>query len=228
MEEKTRVSLISLLNNLMTRPAAQIFIDPVIPGEDCPPDYFDLIHNPICIRQIIEKLENRRYSNLTEFLREVELCWANAERYFGPSHLIGLLASEMRARFKKMHRAMSVCHVPGFCAEAYRLRARIGRLLSISPFAERLPSDPIDPSKNIAKQLPTETDLQNLVAAGDLLVGADEHRTLRRIIGEHQPELIGGNGKLVIVTTRLHPVTFKAARTFLRAALKAQGLEYPS
>jgi hypothetical protein len=212
----------------MTRPAAQIFIDPVVSGEDCPPDYFELIHNPICLSKILEKLENRRYSNLTEFLKEIELCWANAERYYGPTHVIGLLASEMRARFKKMHRAMSVNHVPGFCAEAYRLRARIGRLLSNSPFAERLPSDPIDPSKNIAKQLPSESDLQNLVAAGDLLISNADHQALKKIIEKHQPELISDKGKLLIVTTRLHPVTFKAARTFLRAALKAQGLEYPS
>jgi hypothetical protein len=55
-----------------------------------------------------------------------------------------------------------------------------------------------------------------------------DHEMLKSIISEHQPELISGDRKRVIFTTSLRPATFRAVKSFLRSALKNQGLDYPS
>jgi hypothetical protein len=165
MNEHTQESLARILQDFMARPTAQIFIDPVVPGEDCPADYFEIIRKPVCLSEILSKLQSGQYANPNDFLKEIELCWSNAERYYGENDLVTLLAREGRLRFKKMYRSISVGQVPGFCAEAYRLRSRIGKLLSVSPFSDHGPLDGIDPSKNIVKQLPSDTELRNLITA---------------------------------------------------------------
>jgi hypothetical protein len=226
MEAKLRNELINLLETLMTRPAAQIFIYPVVPGEDCPPDYLDVIRNPTSLNDILTKLEQNEYPTLDKCLQEIELCWANTECYNGASHPIAHLAGEMRQQFQKLFRPISVRTIAGFCAEVYRIRTRIGRLLASNPVDGQ--SGGAKLSKVTVKQFPTEVEMQTFITACELLTDARDHETIRQIVEQHQPDLVAGRKKVTIVMTSLRPETFRAVKVFVRTALKKQGLEYPS
>ena len=69
--------------------------------------------------------------------------------------------------------------------------------------------------------------MQNLITACEMLTDKEDHKKLKDVIAEHQPDLILPGRKSIILTTQLYPNTFKAVKTFLKEALKKQDLEYP-
>jgi len=52
------------------------------------PDYYDIIHSPMCIQMIREKLRDNKYSTREEFLEDFELIYDNAKLYNGVESII--------------------------------------------------------------------------------------------------------------------------------------------
>jgi hypothetical protein len=189
-------------------------------------DYREIVPDPISLKEITSKLKRNKYPSLRDFREEIERCWSNAERYNGANHPIGHLAALMRLEFAKLFREVEVKTVSGFCAEVYRLRTRIGRLIARNP---RFPQPEIETSDHGAfsvKKLPSAVDLQRLAMATDLLTDPQDHEDLRLVLQAHQPELVTGKS-VVVVASSLRPDTFRAVRTSVKSALLRQGLEYP-
>lgn len=229
MDLKTRNEIIEIINELLKHPAARIFGQKIIPGNDFPPEYFEIIKTPMDLDTIKTKVENQQYQNLKECTDDFELVWNNAEKYYGKKSPVFALANEVHKLFRKFYRPIYIRTVHGFCDEAYKYRTKIENQIFNSPFhgnsseAQNLSAD----KKNLIKQLSTEEEMQNLITACEMLTDKEDHKKLKEILTEYQPELILPGRKSIILTTQLYPNTFKATKVFLKDALKKQGLEYP-
>jgi hypothetical protein len=174
-----------------------------------------VIRNATSLNDTLTKLEQNKYATLNKCLNEIEFCWVNAERYNGVPHPI---AVEMRQQFKKLLRPISVRTTTGFCAEVYRIQTCIGRLLARNPVDAH--SGGTTPSRVAAKHFSTNLEMQMFITACEMLTDTRDHDTIKQIVARRK--------KLMIMMTSLRPDTFKAVKAFVRAALKKQGLEYPS
>ena len=74
-----------ILNRMKRLPEALSFLEPVDPHDNDAPDYFDVIKKPMDFRKIEDNLRLNKYKSIDNFANDVELCFANAQKY-NPSH----------------------------------------------------------------------------------------------------------------------------------------------
>jgi hypothetical protein len=225
MDRAKREAMLAVVRALIKRPASRVFVDPVVPGDDCPSDYLDVISDPTSLREIATKLEKGEYASLSDCRKEIERCWTNAERYNGVDHPVGQMAASLRARFEKLYRVISVTTVPGFCKEVSRLKSRLGDLINRNPWGTTGEAVP-EVERISVGDLPSAAELQGLVIASDLITDRKVHEEIRATIESHQPELL--NGESMVVTTGLRPATFRALRACVAMELARHGLEFPA
>ena len=72
------------------------------------PDYYDIIHNPMCIQMIREKLRDNKYSTREEFLEDFELIYENARLYNGVESIITRCAYILYTSNKNLRNADAV------------------------------------------------------------------------------------------------------------------------
>ena len=223
MNPREREKLIDVLSLLMDHPCSQIFIEPVEPGLDCPHDYFELIPEPSSLREVMNSLENQTCLSKEIFLKKVELCWSNAETYYGKHHPIGIVAAEARRRFHKIVAKYTIDTPEAFCREIQRLQRNVGMLLGKISGRERNVKQ-----LNGLNDLLTLHELENLMIGCDMLTKSKDHKRVREIIAEHQPEILTDAPTQTIMATTLKRSTYKELKSFISGALQAQGLKYPS
>lgn len=68
-----------IIDNMLNNSASWPFKEPV--GIDLAPDYYEIIKNPIDLKTMREKVRRGEYSDVSEFLRDVELLFSNARTY---------------------------------------------------------------------------------------------------------------------------------------------------
>lgn len=76
-----------------------IFKKPVDPKENCAPDYFDVIQNPMDLGLIRRRLESGFYQNLYSFESDVHLVFDNCILYNGEDSDLGGIAINLKNRF---------------------------------------------------------------------------------------------------------------------------------
>lgn len=96
---------LELVKKLMSWPICRPFLDPVDPERDNATNYYEIIKNPMTLREVEKKLLNKRYRDISDFRRDVNLIWSNAITYNGDSNIFGHFAMEGKIWFnKKMNR----------------------------------------------------------------------------------------------------------------------------
>ncbi|OHT09652.1 Bromodomain containing protein [Tritrichomonas foetus] len=230
MDEQSKRKMINILTKLLQHPTSRIFGSKILPGEDFPPEYFEIVKKPIDISTVIENIEANNYRSLKECVDDVELVWNNAEKFYGKKSQIWLLANEVKNIFKKLYRPLYVRTIHGYCDESYRLRTKIEKLILTSPYISSNGEIPnlTDDKRGLIKQLAPEEEMQSLITACEMLTDKEDHQEIKAIIEARQPELIHPGKKTVIMTTQLNPATFREIKNYVKNALKKQGLEYPS
>lgn len=213
MNEKEREKLEKVLDMLMEHPCVQIFIDPVEPGIDCPEDYFQLISHPTSLLEVLNGLKQGTVGTLELFMKEVEFCWSNAELYHGKLHPIGIVAAEGRRIFHKLMIKYGPKTPETFCRSVQKFQERMGILVDAMTLKGR------KTEFNDINDLLTEKELLEFQASCELLTNPKDHMHIKKIIAEHQPDLIREKGNQTIVLTRLKKSTFKALKAYIKEAL---------
>lgn len=78
------------------------FVYPVDPKRDGCPDYFDIIQNPICFRDIRRKVNGFAYGDsFDSFQSDVELCFSNAMLYNPPENEVYKAAFRSNELFRE-------------------------------------------------------------------------------------------------------------------------------
>jgi hypothetical protein len=83
-----------------------IFKKPVDPVENCAPDYFEVIQQPMDLGSIKRKLEDGSYNDLFSFENDVNLVFDNCILYNGEDSDLGEMASDLKNQFSVDFQAM--------------------------------------------------------------------------------------------------------------------------
>lgn len=65
------------------------------------PDYYDVIKEPMYLSEVLRKLKNNLYSELSQYVHDMNLIWSNAIIYNGENSYFGILAQCCEYKFKK-------------------------------------------------------------------------------------------------------------------------------
>lgn len=89
------------LISIMKHKFAYVFNEPVDPGKLALPDYFSIIKTPMDFGLIKRKLEGLAYSNLDDFVVDMNLVFSNAKNYNGPGTDVWSMADTLEKMFEK-------------------------------------------------------------------------------------------------------------------------------
>lgn len=82
------------------------FHEPVDPAKYGIDDYFDIITEPMDFGTIKRKLTHNVYSEINEFIRDMNLVFSNCIKYNGTENLISKYAIEIRNLFEENMKQM--------------------------------------------------------------------------------------------------------------------------
>lgn len=66
------------------------------------PDYYSIIHNPMDLGTIQDRLETRQYTSPQQFFEDMKLVWENCHLYNGPHQELGKLGEKTFATFQRL------------------------------------------------------------------------------------------------------------------------------
>ena len=92
---------LKLVEELMTWKICAPFIEMVDPNRDGAPDYFDIVKSPMALREVKNRILSKKYKDVSEFKRDMDLIWENARKYNGEDHLYAQFAMEASLWFER-------------------------------------------------------------------------------------------------------------------------------
>lgn len=92
---------LKLIEKIYTKNISVPFQKPVDPVRDNVIDYYDIIKEPICLDEVKKKLEDGKYTSLTEWEKDVMLIWTNAITFNSRQSIIYLMAVDLQRWFLK-------------------------------------------------------------------------------------------------------------------------------
>lgn len=229
MNELIRTTAVSIMDRIMKHPIANDYIEPILPGDGTESEYFEKIKNPQDLSSIRQRLIDGRYQTLQNWLDDVETVWKNAELYHGPQSHYASISQQCRKIFDKEKRALDVLSMGTWCGEVYRLRSRVYDLMGQPPTRVKQYASSLGSSHTMKQNMPllTEREVQNFIAASEMLQMEEDHAEMIRIIDEMQPEIDPGKEELWLDVTKLSLPTIYALREYMRNSLEKRGQKYP-
>ena len=92
---------LKLIDKLMKWKICEQFIEMVDPVRDQAPNYLKVVTTPMSLQEVKNRLLGKRYRDVSEFTRDVNLIWENAKNYNGVGHIYTNCAMEASIWFKK-------------------------------------------------------------------------------------------------------------------------------
>ena len=77
------------------------FIEMVDPVSDGVHDYYDIIKNPMSLNEVRKRIVSKKYKDISEFQKDINLIWSNARKYNGDDNVITNMAMEAACWFDK-------------------------------------------------------------------------------------------------------------------------------
>lgn len=136
---------LKILDELISHPISNVFIDPVDPVLDEVPDYLDVIQEPSDLTTVREKLIGDQFPSLQEFKRQVNLIWENAIQYNGKSSYPGFIADQLSKIFSKRFTELEEPRPEQWMNEFLKQRSIICKLFHNQPKGIALSIPPNSP-----------------------------------------------------------------------------------
>ncbi|KAK8834050.1 hypothetical protein M9Y10_043819 [Tritrichomonas musculus] len=77
------------------------FVEMVDPVNDGVQDYYDIIKNPMSLNEVRKRIVSKKYKDISEFQKDINLIWSNARKYNGDDNVITNMAMEASCWFDK-------------------------------------------------------------------------------------------------------------------------------
>lgn len=205
-------------------------------------DYYAVISRPICLNDIKERVEMKKYSSWTEFERDIKLIWTNIKQISEPTDPLLIMAEELQRLYGKystlyttssltkwtrqfsqmsLKVQMKLQKMPDFCAVMTILRA---------PCLLGIPMVPIE-STNVSKDLLVrplaEIEMLNFMEAIRNLTSTKDAKELVKIIYEEENSINIHHAHLDINLSVLQPYTIRRLISYTKSRMKEMGLAYP-
>lgn len=102
MEKSEITWCVKILENLIDRPCAKPFVNPIDDKEEGCETYYKRIKSPIFLSTIQEKILTNEYSSLDDIKHDISIIVKNTERFFSKSSFQSAMAREMEKQFNHL------------------------------------------------------------------------------------------------------------------------------
>lgn len=226
MEETQQRMCLDIMERLMKRPCAALFIDPVDEHEDGMSSYYMKIRTPMDLGQIQAKLLTNEYLDIDEWKDDIKLIWTNAERFHGKDSFVASLANEFKAQFFKMLDEEPNENTLKNWINSLKLQNR--------KLEQILTNAPID----VANNRPTVIELpaipkmdtkaiQRLVDTSAQLTSKDDAREMVKIVLKHESGVQLLSKDVQMDVDALKPITMYSLERYIRDRFAERGKVFP-
>jgi hypothetical protein len=211
-------------------------------AENAPKNYFSVVSHPKDLSTVKGRLASLAYTQIYEFLSDMETIWTNCETFYGDPvnspdvspqdrRLFKLAAAEGRRLFAKERTIFERPTVAAWCEKVYNLRTAVTDLMTQPPGKVKQFAANIGTARTMKQAQPpvTERELRNFIIAGQLITSDEDHREMIKILtsaqGNAEPETTGHEWHVNVTT--LAPATLQALKEYMKKALEKSGQKYP-
>ena len=215
--QPTRDACIEIMTNVMKKPCAIPFLEPVRP-EDAP-EYRTVVKKPIDLGTIKKKLMDDEYPSVAAWGREMGLIWANAEKFNGRESFLNIAALEMKRHFEKEYRKLKTLNLQKWAQTVSELKDELDELLDSPP-------DPVTkfatisekPDPNQLKPF-TDKEMDDFMRSSMLLSSKQDAKKMLHIIRVHDPTFRGPDEAMQIDVGQLTVGALHALRDYVNQRL---------
>ena len=228
LSPKTQQICLEIMDILMQKPSASVFLSPVDPEKDNVPDYYQVIKHPIDLGTIHKRLQNGEYSNKSQWDKEMNLVWTNAEKYYKKGSLISILANELHRVYDKECEKLKLLRTAKWSRVIVDLNQKLDRLYEQPPavvnallqLKERKDEEKLKPF--------SEEELNILIHMSQYLANNHDSMKILRIIKYFQPDTVIANNNLFKLDVNdLELKTLYALRDYITYRLAEMNIQYP-
>ena len=123
-EQIRRPEILKLISTLIKSHEDSVwFVAPIDPVLDDCPDYFDVVSNPMCLRDIRDRCNRSSCEDFEGFEADVRLCFSNAMLYNPQEHPIHQAAQRLLKKFHEIVSAFKLNQINAAARSMHRYRA---------------------------------------------------------------------------------------------------------
>ena len=228
LSPKTQQICLEIMEIIMRKPSAAVFLTPVDPEKDNVPDYYQVIKHPIDLGTIQKRLKNGEYSNKSQWDKDMNLIWSNAEKYYKKGSLISILANELHRVYEKECEKLRLLRVAKWSRVIVELNQKLDRLYEQPPAVVNALLQ-LQGRKNEEKLKPfSEEELNTLIHMSQYLSNPHDSLKMYRIIKYFQPDAdVDGKTITKLDVNDLELKTLYALRDYITFRLAEMNMQYP-
>lgn len=207
---------LKIMDDLISREIAGLFVEPVDPVLDGCPDYFDVIIHPMDLTTCKENLQQDKYQNLHQWKMDVDLIWSNAILFNGSDSIIGIIATELQDVFNEYTKFFTDSPADDWIAELNEICedfSQAVKVLSIvNPYTTRKSPSVL----GLSGQPDTEEmsmTREEIAQLGEEISSLKDPKSIRRMferLKSLEPQIVGDKKGLTINICELPPATLHA------------------
>jgi hypothetical protein len=182
-----RETCLDIMDTLMKRPCAAIFLKPVDPTLDGAPNYLAVIKHPVDLALIRRRLVSDEYPSYQAWSRDMCLIWSNCEKFNGREAIPALLGTELRRNFEKECQRLRIVTLQHWIQTVSDLKDTLDDLLDAPPdLVTNFATISEKPDPNQLKPF-TDEELDQFIRQSQLLTSKQDAKRMFHIIRDHEP-----------------------------------------
>ena len=188
---QVRETCLEIMDNVMRRPCAALFLEPVDPDRDGAPNYYSVVKKPVDLGTIRKKLQNDEYQSVAAWNREMSLVWGNAEKFNGKESYLSMIALEIKKNFEKEFRKIKTLTLQKWSQTVSDLKDSLDNLLDTPPEpVTKFATISEKPDPNQLKAF-TDEEMDSFIKASMLLTSKQDEKKMLHIIRLYDPRFNG-------------------------------------
>lgn len=224
LPERTRAICIDIMEKLMQLPCAKPFLNPVDAEQDETANYYNVIKHPIDLNQIYKRLTNNEYTGISQWDKDMNFVWNNAEKFFNKTSMTGILAAELHRHYDKEYQRVKILRLAKWSRVVFSFRTKLESLFEnvppvIGALAQLSSEGPMKPF--------SEEELNQFIRMSLYLQNPLDSKQMAQIVQHYQPDCKIGKGNVEIDVNDMDVQTLHALRDFVTFRLAEMNIAYP-
>ena len=210
---------IQIMDELISREIAGLFVEPVDPVLDDCPDYFDVILHPMDLTTCKDNLEQDKYQTVHQWKADVDLIWDNAILFNGSDSIIGILAIELQDVFNEYTKFFTDSPADDWIAELNQICEDFGQavkaLTIANPYTTRKSPSILTLASATSDAEDFQMSREEIAQLGEEISSLTDKTSIRRMfecLKSMEPHIVGDAKGLTINICELPPATLLALR----------------
>ncbi|EAX91563.1 Bromodomain containing protein [Trichomonas vaginalis G3] len=226
MEQEDLNYVQGIMDDLIKRPCAQPFMQPMSPDDEDAPNYYIKIRRPMDLGTIQGKILTNKYKSFSDWEKDLNLIWTNAERFYGKNHNITCMGQELKKYYNKILDKELPQTMREWVTEVANLQKKLDSIVKQAPqelskyWKKEIKLKPLPPMKI--------NQIRSLVSASALLSEKEDARAMFGIINNLNPEVQAFSEDVTLDLDSLSTKTHWMLRWYIERRLEEDGLRYPN